>query len=251
MPLAGNATANYTIDTTEPVVTITRDDADPTNATSVDFSVDFSEDVTNVDVADFALDVSGVTANILSVGDAGDADASTYTVTVDTIVGEGTIGLDIKGGNDIVDLPGNAVNTTPVTDQLYTVDTINDAPTLGATAVNPAFTEGSGNADLFSGVTISTVESWDTVDELQFTVTNVTDGVDEMIVIDGENITLTDLNSGTTIANGYGYSISLSGTTATVILTTIGATEAPDEAAYRSQKFVKCVQSSCPIVCSE
>ena len=44
----------YTIDNTVPTVAITRDDANPTNANSVVFSVDFSEDVVNVsDAADF------------------------------------------------------------------------------------------------------------------------------------------------------------------------------------------------------
>ena len=69
------------------------------------FSVDFSEDVVNVDAADFVLDLSGVTANAtVTVGNAGDADDSTYTVTVDTIAGDGTLGLDIAGGNDITDI---------------------------------------------------------------------------------------------------------------------------------------------------
>ncbi len=53
----------YTIDNTVPTVAITRDDANPTNANTVTFSVDFSEDVQNVSAADFALALSGVTAN--------------------------------------------------------------------------------------------------------------------------------------------------------------------------------------------
>ena len=65
-------------------------------ANSVVFSVDFSEDVSNVDATDFTLALSGVTANAtVTVGNAGDSDASTYTVTVDTIAGDGTLGLDI------------------------------------------------------------------------------------------------------------------------------------------------------------
>ena len=59
---------------------ITRDDANPTNANSVTFSVDFSEDVINVTAADFALDLAGTTANAtVTVGDAGELDDSTYT----------------------------------------------------------------------------------------------------------------------------------------------------------------------------
>ena len=71
-----------------------------------------------------------ITASV-TVGNAGDADASTYTVTVDTIAGDGTLGLDIAGGNDIVDTAGNAVNTTPTTDEVYTID--NTVPTASIT----------------------------------------------------------------------------------------------------------------------
>ena len=45
----------YTIDNTVPTAAVTRDNTNPTNATSVDFSVDFSEDVTGVDASDFEL----------------------------------------------------------------------------------------------------------------------------------------------------------------------------------------------------
>ena len=122
----------YTIDNTAPTVAITRDDASPTNASSVVFSVDFSEDVVNVDAVDFVLDLAGVTANAtVTVGNAGDADDSTYTVTVDTIAGDGTLGLDIAGGNDITDAVSNPVNTTPTADEVYTID--NTAPTVAIT----------------------------------------------------------------------------------------------------------------------
>ncbi len=41
----------YTIDNVVPTVSITRDDPNPSHATSFVFSVDFSEDVTSVDAA--------------------------------------------------------------------------------------------------------------------------------------------------------------------------------------------------------
>ena len=92
------------IDTKEPRASITRDGVSSTNADSVVFSVDFSEDVANVDAADFVLNLAGVTANaVVTVGNAGDADASTYTITVDTIAGDGTLGLDFAGANNITD----------------------------------------------------------------------------------------------------------------------------------------------------
>ena len=123
----------YTIENTGPTVDITRDDADPTNANSVTFSVDFSEDVTNVDATDFLLDLTAsATGNAtVVVGNAGDADDSTYTVTVNGVDGDGTLGLDIAGASDIEDLLGNAVNTTPTTDEVYTIE--NNPPSVAIT----------------------------------------------------------------------------------------------------------------------
>jgi hypothetical protein len=113
----------YTIDNTVPTVAITRDYADPTAGASVIFSVDFSEDAVNVDATDFTLDLAGVMANAtVTVGNADDADAATYTVTVDTITCDGTLGLDIDAGNDIIDVAGLALNSTPTTDDFYTVE---------------------------------------------------------------------------------------------------------------------------------
>ena len=123
----------YTIDNTVPTVAITRDDTDPTNANSVTFSVDFSEDVANVDATDFLLDLTGTaTGNAtVVVGNAGDADDSTYTVTVNTVAGDGTLGLNLAGATNIADLAGNGVNTTPTTDEVYTID--NTLPTVAIT----------------------------------------------------------------------------------------------------------------------
>ena len=118
-PLAGGSSGNYTIDTREPVASITRNDANPTNAGSVTFSVDFSEAVSNVNADDFDVALAGTaTGNAaVTVGNAGDADDSTYTVTVTGVGGDGTVGLDIDAGNvDIIDAAGNAMNNSPLTE---------------------------------------------------------------------------------------------------------------------------------------
>ncbi len=107
-------------------------------------------------------------------------------------------------------------------EEIATTDGVNDAPTLTATGSNLTFTENGTRVDLFNAVTINTVENGQTIEQLVLTVTNVTDGTDELLRLDGEDITLTDSTSGTTLANGYGYNVSLVGTTATVTLTTTG-----------------------------
>ncbi|MCQ3947989.1 MAG: hypothetical protein DPW21_15050, partial [Anaerolineae bacterium] len=100
----------YTVDKNPTVTSILRADANPTSALSVDFTVTFSEAVTNVDAGDFTLTTSGVTsASITSVSGSG----TTYTVTVDTGTGNGTIRLDVSASSDIKDSSGNGLDGLP------------------------------------------------------------------------------------------------------------------------------------------
>ena len=85
------------------VVSITRADADPASASSVDFTVTFSESVTGVDASDFSLTSTVTGASITSVSGSG----TTYTVTVNTGTGDGTIRLDVVDDDSIVDGAGN------------------------------------------------------------------------------------------------------------------------------------------------
>lgn len=94
----------------------------------------------------------------------------------------------------------------------------NDAPTLTATSSNPTFTEGNSAAGLFSNTNIDTVETDDNIEQLVLKVAGLTDGADEKLSIDDETIVLTDGNTGTTVANGFAYSVNLNGKTATIIL---------------------------------
>uniref|UniRef100_UPI0032218C86 DUF4347 domain-containing protein n=1 Tax=Marinimicrobium locisalis TaxID=546022 RepID=UPI0032218C86 len=115
-----------------------------------------------------------------------------------------------NGGDDTVSL---AVDST------VTVVETNDEPTLTATGANPTFTEGGSAAGLFSASSVSTIEAGQTLGALTLTVTNVNDGVDEVLTADGTAIALTNGTSGTTASNSLSYSVSVSGTTATVSLT--------------------------------
>jgi uncharacterized protein DUF4347/uncharacterized protein DUF4214/hemolysin type calcium-binding protein len=99
-----------------------------------------------------------------------------------------------------------------------TVTALNDEPTLTATGSNPTFTEGGSAASLFSGTAASTVESGQTLTGLTLTVTNVNDGSNERLNADGTAIVLTNGTSGTTATNSLSYSVSVTGTTATVTL---------------------------------
>ncbi|NVK42951.1 MAG: DUF4347 domain-containing protein [Oceanospirillaceae bacterium] len=122
--------------------------------------------------------------------------------------------LQDSGGtaNGGIDTASLAVAST------VTVISVNDAPTLTATGSNPTFTEGAAAADLFSGVSMSTIEAGQTLTDLTLTVSNVANGSDEILNIDGTAIVLTNASLGTTATHSLNYSVSVSGTTATVSL---------------------------------
>ena len=118
MDLAGNSLPTiepatdekYTLDNTAPtVLSIVRADPNPTSASSVDFTVTFSEAVSGVDATDFSLTTTGVTGTSIS-GVSGSGD--TYTVTVDTGSGNGTIRLDVVDDDSIADGASNPLGGT-------------------------------------------------------------------------------------------------------------------------------------------
>jgi hypothetical protein len=134
------------------------------------------------------------------------------TVTLTQVVDTGGTN---NGGTDTTNLAiASSVNVVPV----------NHAPTLSATANNGTYVEGQGTAtgtavSPFSNVSVSTTDSGQAIESLTFTVANVSDGAAEQINIDGAVISLTNATTGTTAVNGMVYSVSLSGDTATVVLT--------------------------------
>jgi hypothetical protein len=76
-----------------------------TNATSVTYTVTFSEPVTGVDPTDFGLTLTGIgAANLTQVTP---VNASVYTVVVSSIIGGGTLGLNLIDNGSIHDLAGN------------------------------------------------------------------------------------------------------------------------------------------------
>ncbi|WP_344960205.1 hypothetical protein, partial [Zobellella aerophila] len=115
-----------------------------------------------------------------------------------------------NGGDDTASL---AVAST------VTVVGVNDEPTLTANAGHPTFTEGGAAASLFTGTDINTVEAGQTITGLSFTITNVTNGSNERINVDGTTIALTHGTNGSTAGNGLYYSVMVIGTTATVTMT--------------------------------
>ncbi|WP_217645565.1 beta strand repeat-containing protein, partial [Oceanisphaera psychrotolerans] len=149
-----------------------------------------------------------VIAAMRQIAYANSADNPPASVQIDWLFSDNNTGAQGSGGA----LTATGAVTVAITG-------INDAPTLTATGSNPTFTEDGAVASLFSGTSIDVVEAGQTISGLSFTVSNVTDGSNEIINIDGTDIVLTDGTNGTTASSSLGYSVSVSDGTATVSLT--------------------------------
>ncbi len=107
------------------------------------------------------------------------ADGSTRTATLTLIKDDG--GTASGGDDDTVLSVASTVTLTAV----------NDAPTLTATADNPTFTEGGAATGLYSSTSIDLFEAADLVNRLTLTVSGLSNGADEILVVDGTNVALT------------------------------------------------------------
>jgi len=113
--------------------------ADPTGASTVHYTVTFSESVTGVDIGDFALSGNGDTG-ITGVTGSG----STYTVTVSTGASSGSIQLNLHDDDSIIDaatnpLGGTGAGNGAATGQVYTIDkSLNSTNPSGVGNANPS-----------------------------------------------------------------------------------------------------------------
>ncbi|HAS39923.1 MAG TPA: hypothetical protein DCS93_05560, partial [Microscillaceae bacterium] len=162
----------YTLDNTAPTVTsFTRKtpNTQRTNADQVTFLATFSEDVTGVDLADFAA--TGPTGATITVTQ---LTASTYDVQIsggDMAALNGTVGLNLRATASVVDAAGNTLTIAePATDETYTLD--NTAPTI------VSFTRGNPTNMITSADQVTFRVSFDTqvinVDAADFEVTGTT-----------------------------------------------------------------------------
>ncbi len=136
------STAGVLVDGVAPAVSsIVRADADPTTAAALHYTVTFSEDVSNVTTSAFQLTLAGsATGSITGVTA---VDGHTYTVTVGSAAGEGTIRLDVKAsGTGITDVPGNPLNGGFTAGDSYTLDHIGPNVTSVDVPANATYTVG-------------------------------------------------------------------------------------------------------------
>lgn len=203
-------------DSRAPTVTgITRLGAQFTNATSVQFAVNFSEPVTGVDASDFrVVRSSSLSSTSLSVSGSG----SSYVITVGGIGGTGNLGVNLLDNDSIRDiltkrtqshpLGGRGRNNGNFTGQVYTIErtppVVSSITLTGPAATNAievsylvTFSENVTGVDAgdfalsASGVTGAAVESVEGTGSTRTVVvsTGTGDGTLRLDLIDDDTIT--------------------------------------------------------------
>ena len=124
-------TVGASVDVTAPTVSSIAVSGSPAaNASSVTYTVTFSENVSGVDAADFTLATTGTATG--TIGTITQVSASVYTVLVTGISGAGTLGLNLNSsGTGIKDAANNAI-AAGFTGTTRTVDRV--APTFDVAA---------------------------------------------------------------------------------------------------------------------
>ena len=166
-----------------------------------------------------SVTITGTVTQINNLLNTDGTSTVSYSDNTNTPSASATLTLQVNdngntGGGSLTNSDTATINITPV----------NDAPTLTATALNPTFTEAAGlgtqaaAVSVFNAAAASTIESGQTITGLTFTVSGLVNGANEVIVVDGRTITLGATSSGTTATNGLAYTATVSGGTATVVL---------------------------------
>lgn len=137
-PGNGNtASNNFSITYNLPQVSIssiTRNNANPSKATSVSFTVTFSASVTGVTTSNFDVTSTGVSgASITGISGSG----SSRQLTVNTGTGDGTITLRMVNGNG---LNATISSSLPYSGQTYSIDKTQPTVTVSSTASSPTST---------------------------------------------------------------------------------------------------------------
>jgi hypothetical protein len=179
------------------VVSSLRASGEFTYASSVDFTVTFSESVTGVDAADFSLTNSAtiIGASVTNVTGSG----TTYTVTVNTGTGNGTIRLVVQDNDTITDAASNPLggiglnNGKYTTGQYYSIyKTTPSIVSLVRASANP-----SNAATVQYTLTFSESVKGVNTPDFSFTLTGGTTGASVVSVTgSGKTYTIT-VNTGT------------------------------------------------------
>ena len=202
-----------------------------TAATSVDYTVTFSESVTGVDAGDFTLtaatgNASGSIANITGSG-------TTYTVTVNSLSGDGTLRLDLKNSGTGIQNGSNVDIASGYTSgQTYTLD--HTAPSAPSTP------------DLSSGSDTGSSSSDDITSNTTPTFTGTAESGSTVTLYDTDGTTVL----GTATATGGNWSITSSTLSEGSHTITAKATDAASNISSASSGLAATIDTTAPTVAS-
>jgi hypothetical protein len=155
---------------------IVRANPSPTHASSVSYTVTFDQGVTGVDTSDFSLATTGISDAVIS-GVTGSSGGNTYTVTVSTGIGSGTVKLNLIDNDSIKNIQSTPLGGTGTGNGNYTA---------GETySIDRTFKIIYGNVGT-DGATLSYIE-----DGMQKTTTSLADGSYIFAVFSGWTGTVT------------------------------------------------------------
>jgi uncharacterized delta-60 repeat protein len=130
---AAQVARTFSIVSTATVTSLVRSVPSPTMADSVTYTLTFSEAVTGVTAGNFAVAPTGITsASVAQVSGSG----TTWTVTVNTGRGTGSLRLDMINGTGVTNGTGTPLAGTPFNGETYGID-------KGGTLITP-ITQGDG-----------------------------------------------------------------------------------------------------------
>ncbi|MCU7836243.1 MAG: DUF4214 domain-containing protein, partial [gamma proteobacterium symbiont of Taylorina sp.] len=196
--------------------------------------IDTSTDITlTIAVADTNANLSvanaGTTVNNVDV-----VQSNAYTLTLTGTLSELNTYLGSNGATDITYatstngnnndslsiIANDGLSNSTAKNLTISVTSVNDEPTASATGDNSSVAGAGSAGSVFSSTTISAVDAGENIKSVTFTVTGVVDSGDEDIIIDGSTVDLTAASGPTTASGGnIAYTITFSGSTATVLLT--------------------------------
>jgi large repetitive protein len=196
------------------------------SASSVQYTVTFSESVTGVDASDFALTATGTASgNVASVSGSG----TTYTVTVDSISGDGTIRLDLNSaGTGIQNGSSVGIAAGYTSGSTYTLD--HTAPAAPSTPDMTGATDTGSSAT--DNLTYNTAPSFSGTAEAGSTVT--------LYDTDGTTVL------GTTTATGGNWTISSSTLSAGTHQVAAKATDAAGNTSALSSALAVTIDTTAP-----
>ncbi|MBR7889685.1 DUF4347 domain-containing protein [Marinomonas sp. A79] len=154
-----------TVDTTKPTVAIV-DVADPTQPNAGTITINFSEQVANVDISDFTLTKDGTSVDISGLSVTGTG--STYTIDLSSVTAAGGTYMLTLATSNITDTSGNALSAGD--SESFVIDT---TASTGVAIVRAGAQTINGSAATFTAVFSDSVSG---VDASDFTLTGTATG---------------------------------------------------------------------------